>query len=45
MQHLRAMLIYVEGDPRAAGSINYPTYAWFQEDKNHRLHRPLKPTL
>jgi|SRR5579884_434209 len=44
MQHLRAMLVYAADDPRR-GALDYPTYAWFQEDKQHRLHRPLKPTL
>jgi CRISPR/Cas system CSM-associated protein Csm3 (group 7 of RAMP superfamily) len=42
MQHLRAMLIYAERDPRAA-NVNYPTYGWFQDDKG--TGTPLKPTL
>jgi hypothetical protein len=44
MQALRAMLVYSPDDPRAA-NINYPTYAWFQEDKARQPKRPLKPTL
>jgi CRISPR/Cas system CSM-associated protein Csm3 (group 7 of RAMP superfamily) len=44
MQHLRAMMIYAEGDPRAA-DVNYPTYGWFQEEKQDGSGTPLKPTL
>lgn len=40
MQHLRAMLIYTSGDPRA-GNLNYPTYEWL----NTHSSTPLKPTL
>lgn len=31
MRQLRAMMIYTADDPRR--SINYPTYEWFQQDK------------
>jgi hypothetical protein len=44
MTHLRAMMIYAPGDPRAA-NLNYPTYGWFQEDKRHPPPKPLKPVL
>ena len=38
MRELRAMLIYVTGDPR--NPIRYPTYEWFRENSK----RTLKPT-
>jgi CRISPR/Cas system CSM-associated protein Csm3 (group 7 of RAMP superfamily) len=44
MMHLRAMMIYAEGDPRAE-KLDYPTYAWFQDDKLHPPPKPLKPVL
>jgi hypothetical protein len=44
MRHLRAMLIYAEGDPRA-GHINYPDYNWFLRERQTRASTPLKPTL
>ncbi len=40
MIHLRAMLIYTKDDPRAR-NVNYPTWAWFQQDQGV----PLKPTV
>lgn len=40
MQHLRAMLIYTEGDPRA-GNVNYPEYAWLNDHSTTKL----KPTM
>ncbi len=40
MQHLRAMLIYAPGDPRA-GKLNYPEYAWLNANSTTQL----KPTL
>ena len=40
MLHLRAMLIYAGGDPRAK-NVNYPTWGWFEEDEGV----PLRPTL
>jgi hypothetical protein len=40
MTHLRAMLIYAEGDPRAA-DLRYPSKWWFDENGNV----PLKPVL
>jgi hypothetical protein len=43
MKDLRAMLIYSEDDPRAS-QMRYPSYPWFQDDKQQRLARPLKPT-
>ncbi len=44
MQHLRAMLIYAQTDPRR-GNLNYPSYDWFQTDNHTGAHTPLKPTL
>jgi hypothetical protein len=44
MTHLRAMWIYVAGDPRPA-DLEYPDYTWFQAEKQHHGHTPLKPTL
>jgi hypothetical protein len=44
MQHLRAMMIYAEGDPRAS-NLNYPSYDWFQDDTYNQPGTPLKPTL
>ncbi|MDW8266674.1 MAG: RAMP superfamily CRISPR-associated protein [Gemmataceae bacterium] len=40
MQHLRAMLIYSEDDPRA-GKLCYPTFSWFNQNSSTQL----KPTL
>ncbi len=44
MEHLRAMMIYTPDDPRRP--VNYPTYQWFQEDKELPAgqKRPLKRT-
>ena len=39
MQELRAMLLYVDDDPRQP--IRYPTYRWFRND----LQSSLKPTI
>ena len=46
MRELRAMLIYAEDDPRPT-DLDYPSYAWFQEDKLRPLteKESLKPTL
>jgi len=44
MTHLRAMLIYAADDPRAR-YLNYPSYAWFQQDKQDGARTPLKPVL
>jgi CRISPR/Cas system CSM-associated protein Csm3 (group 7 of RAMP superfamily) len=44
MRHLRAMLIYVSDDPRIQ-DLNYPSYAWFQQDKQNPQKTPLKPVL
>ncbi|GIW83326.1 MAG: hypothetical protein KatS3mg105_5133 [Gemmatales bacterium] len=45
MQQVRAMMIYTPDDPRRP--VNYPTYQWFQDDKQLPVHekRQLKPTL
>jgi hypothetical protein len=44
LRQLRAMLLYAPGDPRAA-NLNYPSYGWFQQDKQHPPGTPLKPVL
>jgi hypothetical protein len=42
MTHLRAMMIYATGDPRAE-DVNYPTYDRFQTEKHDHKQTPLKP--
>ena len=46
MRQLRALLIYSPNDPRM-GNINYPTYDWFNRDRERPpgSKQPLKPTL
>lgn len=45
MRQLRAMLVYDANDPRAR-DLDYPSYAWFQEDKQRPPDQRgrLKPT-
>jgi CRISPR/Cas system CSM-associated protein Csm3 (group 7 of RAMP superfamily) len=45
-RELRAMLIYAADDPRPT-DLDYPSYAWFQEDRLRPLNEKerLKPTL
>lgn len=43
MTELRAMLIYSTDDPR--DRIHYPTYQWFENEKEQGSRTVLKPTL
>lgn len=44
MQQLRAMLIYADNDPRGK-HVHYPSYQWFQQDRDTTCKAPLKPTV
>ena len=44
MLQLRAMLVYDEHNDPRAGRIRYPTYRWFQEERQESEKTPLKPT-
>ncbi len=43
IRELRAMMLYPLSDPR--NPVNYPTYQWFQAEKERASGTPLKPTL
>lgn len=43
MEELRAMMIYTINDPR--NPVHYPTYQWFENEKEQGLRTELKPTL